>query len=161
MSWSRLRKNNRSSCANQSAIIEKIVVEAAGVELFRVLITRNLLILGTGTTAKKAPLPDPLYVYCTKCFFALESHRHRTATVSHIRRDGSRKAPRAAIRQVTAFPFLRDDRRLDYCQFVRGPGASAITSVGRSGVLVRLIGTRVFRPAATLARQQSENKLQG
>jgi hypothetical protein len=83
MSWSRLRKNNRSSCANQSAIIEKIVVEAAGVELFRVLITRNLLILGSATTAKKAPLPDPLYVYCTKCFFALESHRHRTATVSH------------------------------------------------------------------------------
>jgi len=48
-------------------------VEAAGVELFRVLITRNLLILGTATTAKKAPLPDRLYVYCTKMFFALES----------------------------------------------------------------------------------------
>src|SRR5208337_1871630 len=46
----------------------RIVVEAAGVELFSVLITRNLLILGTATTAKKAPLPDPLYVYCTKCF---------------------------------------------------------------------------------------------
>jgi hypothetical protein len=45
-------------------------------------ITRILLILGTATTAKKAPLPDPLYVYCTKCFFALESHGHRTATVS-------------------------------------------------------------------------------
>jgi hypothetical protein len=43
-------------------------VEATGVELFRVLITRNLLILGTATTAKTAPLPDPLYVYCTKCF---------------------------------------------------------------------------------------------
>ena len=42
------------------------MVEAAGVELFSVLITRNLLILGTATTAKKAPLPDPLYVYCTK-----------------------------------------------------------------------------------------------
>jgi hypothetical protein len=40
-------------------------VEAAGVELFRVLTTRNLLIPGTATTAKKAPLPDPLYVYCT------------------------------------------------------------------------------------------------
>ena len=45
------------------------MVEAAGVELFRVLITRNLLILGTATTAKKAPLPDPLYVYCTKMLF--------------------------------------------------------------------------------------------
>jgi hypothetical protein len=41
-------------------------VEAAGVELITILITRNLLILGTATTAKKAPLPDPLYVYCTK-----------------------------------------------------------------------------------------------
>ncbi len=49
------------------------MVEAAGVELFSVLITRNLLILGTATTAKKAPLPDPLYVYCTKMLFALES----------------------------------------------------------------------------------------
>src|SRR6267378_4655687 len=64
-------------------IINEIVVEAAGVELFMVLITRNLLILGTATTAKKAPLPDPLYVYCTKMLFALESHGHRTATVSH------------------------------------------------------------------------------
>jgi hypothetical protein len=56
----------------------EIVVEAAGVELFRVLITRNLLILGTATTAKKAPLPDPLYVYCTKMLFRseVESTRH-------------------------------------------------------------------------------------
>jgi hypothetical protein len=50
--------------------IIKEMVEAAGVELFRVLIIRNLLILGSGTTAKEAPLPDPLYVYCTKIFFA-------------------------------------------------------------------------------------------
>jgi hypothetical protein len=54
-------------------------VEAAGVELFRVLITRNLLILGTATTAKKAPLPFPLYVYCTKMLYASESNRHRIA----------------------------------------------------------------------------------
>jgi hypothetical protein len=47
-------------------IINELLVEAAGVELIRVLITRNLLILGNATTAKKAPLPDPLYVYCTK-----------------------------------------------------------------------------------------------
>ena len=53
--------------------INEILVEAAGVELFSVLTTRKLLILGTATTAKKAPLPDPLYVYCTKMFFALES----------------------------------------------------------------------------------------
>ena len=65
-------------------IINEIVVEATGVELFRVLITRNLLILGTATTAKKAPLPDPLYVYCTKMFFALESNRNQMATtISH------------------------------------------------------------------------------
>ena len=57
-------------------IIMEIVVEATGVELFRVLITRNLLILGSTTTAKKAPLPDPLYVYCTKMFFALESRHY-------------------------------------------------------------------------------------
>jgi len=43
-------------------------VEAAGVELFSVLRTRKLLIPGTATTAKKAPLPDPLYVYCAKNF---------------------------------------------------------------------------------------------
>ena len=48
------------------------MVEAAGVELFRVLTARKLLILGTATPAKKASLPDPLYVYCTKMLFALE-----------------------------------------------------------------------------------------
>jgi hypothetical protein len=48
-------------------------VEAAGVELFRVLKTRNLLILGTATTAKKAPLPDSLYVYCTKVLWLWNS----------------------------------------------------------------------------------------
>ena len=51
----------------------ELVVETAGVELFRVLITRNLLILGSATTAKKAPLPDPLYVYCTKILFSRSS----------------------------------------------------------------------------------------
>jgi hypothetical protein len=56
-------------------IINEMVVEAAGVELFRVLTARKLLIPGTATTAKKAPLPDPLYVYCTKMLFALESRR--------------------------------------------------------------------------------------
>ena len=60
----------------KSLITKEIVVEATGVELFRVLITRNLLILGTATTAQKAPLPDPLYVYCTKMLFALESNGH-------------------------------------------------------------------------------------
>jgi len=41
-------------------------VEATGVELITVLITRKLLIPGTATTAKNAPFPDPLYVFCTK-----------------------------------------------------------------------------------------------
>ncbi len=49
------------------------MVEAAGVELFSVLITRKLLILGIAKTAKKPPLPDPLYVYCTKIRFAPET----------------------------------------------------------------------------------------
>jgi len=37
------------------------MVEAAGVELITMLTTRKLLILGTATTAKKAPLPNLLY----------------------------------------------------------------------------------------------------
>jgi hypothetical protein len=41
-------------------------VEAAGVELFSVLTARKLLILRRARGAKKAPLPVPLYVYCTK-----------------------------------------------------------------------------------------------
>ena len=74
-------------------VIHEIVVEAAGVELFRVLITRNLLILGTATTAKKAPLPVPLYVYCTKMLFDLESNRHHmAATVSHRFSEMDRKS---------------------------------------------------------------------
>jgi hypothetical protein len=59
------------------------MVEAAGVELFSVLTTRNLLILGTATTAKKAPLPDPLYVYCTKMLYGSESRGHAATSVSH------------------------------------------------------------------------------
>jgi hypothetical protein len=59
------------------------VVEAAGVELFRVLITRNLLILGTATTAKKAPLPDPLYVYSTKKLCSGVPQTDVTITISH------------------------------------------------------------------------------
>ena len=49
-------------------------MEAAGVELITMLTARKLLILGSDTRAKKAPLPDPLYVYCTKIFFAPESN---------------------------------------------------------------------------------------
>ena len=49
------------------------MVEAAGVELITMLIARKLLIPGSARRAKKAPLPDPLYVYCTKIPFALET----------------------------------------------------------------------------------------
>ena len=60
------------------------MVEAAGVELSSLLTARKLLILGTATTAKKASLPDRLYVYCTKMLFVLKSNRHHTAaTVPH------------------------------------------------------------------------------
>ena len=96
----RKKGENSSKCAGKSAsaecyctklksvrkllIINEIVVEATGVELFSVLTTRKLLILGTARTAKKAPLPNPLYVYCTKILFAFESNRHHmAATVSH------------------------------------------------------------------------------
>jgi hypothetical protein len=50
-------------------------VEAAGVELFAALTTRNLLVLRSATTAKKAPLPDPLYVYCTKMLFVSDTNQ--------------------------------------------------------------------------------------
>ena len=49
-------------------IINEIVVEATGVELILVLRACRLLISGNATTAKSAPLPDWLYVYCTKIF---------------------------------------------------------------------------------------------
>ena len=42
--------------------------EVAGVELIKVLRACRLLILGNAATAKSAPLPDRLYVYCTKIF---------------------------------------------------------------------------------------------
>ncbi len=47
-------------------------MEAKGVELSSVLTARKLLILGTATTAKKTPLPNPLYVYCMKMVLASE-----------------------------------------------------------------------------------------
>ena len=49
-------------------IINEIMVEAAGVELITMLTARKLLILGSATRAKKTPLSNPLYVYCTKIF---------------------------------------------------------------------------------------------
>ena len=72
--------------------IDKCVVEAAGVELITMLIARKLLIPRTATTAKKASLPDPLYVYCTKIFLALRrltwevSHKFARSTASSFRK---------------------------------------------------------------------------
>jgi hypothetical protein len=71
-------------CVCNLLIINKMVVEAAGVELFWVLTTRKLLIPGTATTARRAPLPVPLYVYCTKIPFALESHRQMVERRAHL-----------------------------------------------------------------------------
>jgi len=44
-----------------------------GVELITVLTARKLLILRMARAAKKAPLPIPLYVYCTKIFSRFDS----------------------------------------------------------------------------------------
>jgi hypothetical protein len=81
------------------------MVEATGVELFRVLITRNLLILGTATTAKKAPLPDPLYVYCTKKLCSGVPQTHIAPTVSH--RFAGLNWEKTLSPQATDLPFPR------------------------------------------------------
>ena len=72
------------------------MVEAAGVELIRVLTTRKLLILGTATTARKAPLPNPLYVYCTR--------------MPCCRPLGSSNCPYCCRRRDTRDGLNRDDR---------------------------------------------------
>ena len=64
-------RSQRCSC--KKLIINEIMVEAAGVELFSVLTARKLLILRMARGAKKAPLPNPLYVYCTKIFSRFDS----------------------------------------------------------------------------------------
>jgi hypothetical protein len=61
------------NCACNILIISKIVVEATGVELITMLIAPKLLIPGSATTAKKASLPNPLYVYCTKMLSHFDS----------------------------------------------------------------------------------------
>jgi len=60
-------------CVSKLLIISEILAEAAGVELFSVLTARKLLILRMARGAKKAPLPIPLYVYCTKIFSSFYS----------------------------------------------------------------------------------------
>jgi hypothetical protein len=93
-----------------------MMVEAAGVELITVLIARKLLILGTATRAKKAPLPDPLYVYCTKMLslwsrtdtrlwpqYPIDSSGWRKAFfLSHLS-----KAPRFRLTHSSPSPVMR------------------------------------------------------
>jgi hypothetical protein len=62
--------SDQTSCHRLQVVI---VVEAAGVELFSVLRARKLLILRMARGAKKAPLPVPLYVYCTKILSSFDS----------------------------------------------------------------------------------------
>jgi hypothetical protein len=79
------------------------MVEATGVELSSVLRTRKLLILGTATRAKKAPLPDPLYVYCTKMLFVIgllavsrpQLVSHKCRVIARIHPVCSRRLPQA------------------------------------------------------------------
>jgi hypothetical protein len=59
------------------------MVEATGVELISVLKARKLLILASATTAKKASLPDPLYIDCTKILFPRSRIKGRHKRVSH------------------------------------------------------------------------------
>ena len=60
-------------------------MEATGVELFTVLTARKLLILRMARGAKKATLPIPLYVYCTKIlpgFHSAKPHQQRSIPYS-------------------------------------------------------------------------------
>ncbi len=60
-------------------------MEATGVELFRVLTARKLLIPRMARRAKKAPLPIPLYVYCTKIFSRFRRAKpHQQPSIPHF-----------------------------------------------------------------------------
>jgi len=60
------------------------VVEAAGVELFRLLITRNLLILGRAPTAKNGPIAQSIVRLLYENAVAPESNGYNAVTtVSH------------------------------------------------------------------------------
>ena len=109
-------------------IINEILVEATGVELIEVLTARKLLIPGSATRAKKASLPDPLYVYCTKMLFALEFQQ--TPHGGHcIRFSGmDRKTPGfPRCRKSPPLHFFGTPAcRLDYFRFARHSGPVCI-----------------------------------
>jgi hypothetical protein len=69
--------------SRKQLILREILVEAAGVELFSVLTARKLLILHMARGAQKAPLPIPLYVYCTKILLRSHTLRPIKSGVSH------------------------------------------------------------------------------
>ena len=65
------------------------MVEAAGVELFNLLIARNLLVLRMARRAEKAALPIALYVYCTKLLSMFSQTGPQVAAVATVPGDGS------------------------------------------------------------------------
>lgn len=75
------------------------MVEAAGVERFRLLTARKVMILGTATMAKEALLPDPLSVYCTKIFSRGSSVDATLRLSIRFARNGSRKKLSTVFRQ--------------------------------------------------------------
>jgi len=89
-------------------IINEILVEAAGVELFSVLTARKLLILRMARGAKKAPLPIPLYVYCTKVFSRSHSAKPPKSAVSHTCRHHQRDIS-------PAIPLFQGFQNLRHC----------------------------------------------
>ena len=84
------------------------MVEAAGVELISMLTERKLLIRGSSTTAKKALLPDPLYVYCTKILFGWS----RADTTQRLQ--VSHRLARTDREKVPSFLRYREPRPFDF-----------------------------------------------
>src|ERR1700681_2471116 len=76
------------------------MVEAPGVERFRLLTARKVMILGTATMAKEALLPDPLSVYCTKIFSRGSSVDATLRLSIRFARNGSRKKLSTVFRQT-------------------------------------------------------------
>jgi hypothetical protein len=126
-------------CARKQFITNELLVEAAGVELFRVLITRNLLIPGTATTAKKAPLPDPLYVYCTKNSRADSGKFHTVLAVSHRFAGFNGKNTSlhfSSVRYSAPATGLSPIRRVRARSIVTRPGLCRVKAEGNCGGVV-------------------------
>jgi hypothetical protein len=119
-----------------------------GVELSSVLTARKLLIPGTATTAKKASLPDPLYVYCTRMLPLSSPADHIAPTISRrfVGMGREKAAQLPGLRMLTAFPFLRG-RQLPLLFF----DAYNLRRHPKSGSRVYLIGREpVMRMSTSL-----------